>query len=509
MSVVCGWLCEAPNVPMISITANSRIRPTQTKKCRREPTVLLVATHPLTVGGQSSACHRPRAAARPTPAVERTWLLPDAVRAWGWGLPLRTAAVAVAASVAVAACSSGDDQADPPSAAPTVITVTSTAFDEGGPIPKDYTCDGAETSPPLAWTGVPTDASALALVVDDPDAPGGTFVHWAVVDIGPGTDEVQAGGTPTAGVQLENSSGDASYAGPCPPSGTHHYRFTVYALSKPLEVATGATARRRVRGHRRGVTRPGDADGHLHTSVTAFARKGVATGSCPATGRPETVQVGCQGVRVKTWSAAARRPARLLPGGAPVAAARRADRRGVLLGAGPGDCWSVRPDGSAGLVLPFRRSQSPRGRRGARHDDRLADRAHRSEQHRHPCQRLLRVDCSGRRGLDMFDPRRPSTPVPGTATQSGRAAPGDAYYAVAREGSRRSTTLSWLRPIGPKGVVFADDPPVALVLHVKPRDHAPRRRDRRAARPVSRPAQLAEWRRASRCVTRSVSRRFR
>jgi hypothetical protein len=157
------------------------------------------------------------------------------------GSLVRTAVVAVAASVAVAACSSGDEQADPPSAAPTVISVTSTAFDEGGPIPKNYTCDGAETSPPLAWTGVPTDASALALVVDDPDAPGGTFVHWAVIDIDHSSDGVQEGGTPTAGVQLENSSGDASYAGPCPPSGTHHYRFTVYALSKPLEVAAGAT----------------------------------------------------------------------------------------------------------------------------------------------------------------------------------------------------------------------------------------------------------------------------
>lgn len=124
--------------------------------------------------------------------------------------------------------------------APDSITVTSTAFQEGGTVPKKYTCDGSDLSPPLAWRGVPAEAEAVALVVDDPDAPRGTFTHWVVLDMAPATNAVVEGETPAGAKQANNSAGKASYFGPCPPSGTHHYRFTVYALSAKTGLADGA-----------------------------------------------------------------------------------------------------------------------------------------------------------------------------------------------------------------------------------------------------------------------------
>jgi len=123
---------------------------------------------------------------------------------------------------------------------PDVITVTSTAFHDGAAIPSNYTCDGANLAPPLAWTGVPDDAAVLALVVDDPDAPAGTFTHWVVLDIPVSTADVAEGGVPTGGVQAMNSARQSSYFGPCPPSGTHRYRFNVYALSTPTNLGEGS-----------------------------------------------------------------------------------------------------------------------------------------------------------------------------------------------------------------------------------------------------------------------------
>ncbi|GAB3450200.1 YbhB/YbcL family Raf kinase inhibitor-like protein [Phycicoccus ginsengisoli] len=123
--------------------------------------------------------------------------------------------------------------------APSTITVTSEAFVEGGTVPRRYTCDGPGTSPPLAWSGVPTGAAALALVVDDPDAPSGTFTHWVLLDLPPSTRSIPEGVTPP-GVQARNSAGKAAWMGPCPPSGTHHYRFTVVALRSPTGLRDGA-----------------------------------------------------------------------------------------------------------------------------------------------------------------------------------------------------------------------------------------------------------------------------
>jgi Raf kinase inhibitor-like YbhB/YbcL family protein len=121
-----------------------------------------------------------------------------------------------------------------------VITVTSTAFAEGEVIPSRFTCDGDGEVPSLTWEGVPGDAAALALVVDDPDAPRGTFTHWVVLDMSAGTTGLEAGVPPRGARQAENSGGGTSYYPPCPPTGVHHYRFTLYALASPTGLPDGA-----------------------------------------------------------------------------------------------------------------------------------------------------------------------------------------------------------------------------------------------------------------------------
>ncbi|MQA87839.1 MAG: YbhB/YbcL family Raf kinase inhibitor-like protein [Streptosporangiales bacterium] len=120
------------------------------------------------------------------------------------------------------------------------ITVSSPAFRDGGRIPTRYTCQGTNISPPLRWSHIPSDAEALALVVDDRDAPGGTYVHWVVFNIHPTTTETTEGTIPAGGQQARNSAGEANYRGPCPSSGSHRYRFTVYALRQSVPLADGA-----------------------------------------------------------------------------------------------------------------------------------------------------------------------------------------------------------------------------------------------------------------------------
>ncbi|MEV3965179.1 YbhB/YbcL family Raf kinase inhibitor-like protein [Nocardia sp. NPDC050193] len=117
------------------------------------------------------------------------------------------------------------------------IEVTSDAFADGAPIPATYSCTGANQSPPLTWT-VHASADRLALIMDDPDAVGGTFTHWVVTDIPTTTTSAPAGRAPDGGVVSTNSSGRAAYLGPCPPAGTgvHHYRFTIHTLPHPLDL---------------------------------------------------------------------------------------------------------------------------------------------------------------------------------------------------------------------------------------------------------------------------------
>lgn len=127
------------------------------------------------------------------------------------------------------------------------MTVTSTAFADGEPIPLRFTCDGEGMPPPLSWSGVPKGTARLALIVDDPDAPRGTFVHWVVLDMPAATEGVADGPLPSGAVQARNSAGRASYFPPCPPSGSHRYRFTVYALSERTGLRDGVELEKALR----------------------------------------------------------------------------------------------------------------------------------------------------------------------------------------------------------------------------------------------------------------------
>jgi Raf kinase inhibitor-like YbhB/YbcL family protein len=115
------------------------------------------------------------------------------------------------------------------------FVLSSTSFAAGGDIPKRFTCDGADTSPDLEWTGAPDGTASLVLLVDDPDASG--FVHWIVLDMA-GTSSGAlprgVGTSPDAPAQGRNDFGKIGWGGPCPPSGTHRYVFTLYALAAPL-----------------------------------------------------------------------------------------------------------------------------------------------------------------------------------------------------------------------------------------------------------------------------------
>jgi Raf kinase inhibitor-like YbhB/YbcL family protein len=119
------------------------------------------------------------------------------------------------------------------------IKTTSSAFAQGGNIPARFTCDGNNTNPPLQFADIPAGAKALALVVDDPDAPGGLFTHWLVWNIDPKTTGFADGAAPK-GKQGTNDFGNAGYGGPCPPSGTHRYVFKIFALDRELDLPAGA-----------------------------------------------------------------------------------------------------------------------------------------------------------------------------------------------------------------------------------------------------------------------------
>lgn len=141
------------------------------------------------------------------------------------------------------------------------FTLVSPAFAGGDSIPAEYTCDGLDISPPLEWGGVPEGTVSLALVCDDPDAPVGTWVHWVIFDIPPGTTSLPAGvpaDTTLAdgAVQGRNSWGRTGYGGPCPPFGTHRYYFRLYALDTCLGLPPRTGSRelaRAMEGHVLGV----------------------------------------------------------------------------------------------------------------------------------------------------------------------------------------------------------------------------------------------------------------
>jgi Raf kinase inhibitor-like YbhB/YbcL family protein len=122
---------------------------------------------------------------------------------------------------------------------PQVMTVTSSEFGQGVPIPRQFTCRGAAESPPLSWSGAPAGTKALAMVMDDAGAPITPYVYWIVFNISPETPDLQADRIPKDADVAVNSRGTARYAAPCPPH-SHQYRFTIYALNAPLALRTGA-----------------------------------------------------------------------------------------------------------------------------------------------------------------------------------------------------------------------------------------------------------------------------
>jgi len=123
------------------------------------------------------------------------------------------------------------------------FTISSPAFVAGGDIPRIFTCDGDNTPPPLTWTDPPRDARSFALIMDDPDAPNGTFTHWVVFDIPVERNELPTGAPSDAvGLSGRNSRSQLGYMGPCPPSGAHRYFFRLFALDvKTLGLTPGAT----------------------------------------------------------------------------------------------------------------------------------------------------------------------------------------------------------------------------------------------------------------------------
>ena len=155
----------------------------------------------------------------------------------------------------LASCGAGEQ---PPEEREMALFVTSTAFQEGDKIPDKYTCQGQDISPPLAWSEPPEGTQSFVLIMDDSDAPGGTFTHWVIFNIPPNSRELPEA-VPTEAqlsdrtAQGENDFGKIGYSGPCPPPGRlHRYQFTLYALDQPLDLKAGASKKQAIeamRGH--------------------------------------------------------------------------------------------------------------------------------------------------------------------------------------------------------------------------------------------------------------------
>jgi Raf kinase inhibitor-like YbhB/YbcL family protein len=129
-----------------------------------------------------------------------------------------------------------------PGSSATSFQLNTPAFAEGATIPVDYTCDGQDRSPELNWQTPPANTQSFVLIMDDPDAPGGTFTHWVLFDL-PRTTRQLSAGSGAIGVAGQNSFGSIGYRGPCPPpGGAHHYFFKLYALDvASLNLKGGAT----------------------------------------------------------------------------------------------------------------------------------------------------------------------------------------------------------------------------------------------------------------------------
>ena len=121
------------------------------------------------------------------------------------------------------------------------MTIESNSFKNNSPVPERYTCDGENINPHLRFADVPTKAASLALIMEDPDAPGKTFVHWLIWNIAPDTREIAEGAVLMNATSGTTDFGETGYGGPCPPSGVHHYFFRLYALDAILDLGPNAT----------------------------------------------------------------------------------------------------------------------------------------------------------------------------------------------------------------------------------------------------------------------------
>jgi Raf kinase inhibitor-like YbhB/YbcL family protein len=122
--------------------------------------------------------------------------------------------------------------------------ISSPAFKHNDHIPPKYTCDGADVNPPLVIENTPAGTKSLALIVDDPDAPGGMWVHWVVWNIDPAVAAIKENSVPSGAQQGINDFRSRNYGAPCPPSGTHRYFFKLYALDTTLTLARTQPRRR-------------------------------------------------------------------------------------------------------------------------------------------------------------------------------------------------------------------------------------------------------------------------
>lgn len=130
------------------------------------------------------------------------------------------------------------------------LSIKSPVFENGKPIPRKYSCDGNDINPPITFDGTPKETKSLVLIVDDPDAPMGTFDHWVAWNIPPSTTKIGENTVP--GTEGLNSARQNRYIGPCPPSGTHRYFFKVYALDTELKLGTNSDKKdveRAMQGH--------------------------------------------------------------------------------------------------------------------------------------------------------------------------------------------------------------------------------------------------------------------
>jgi hypothetical protein len=119
------------------------------------------------------------------------------------------------------------------------MIISSPAFGDSENIPSKYTCDGSDINPELIIQGVPRQTKSLALIVDDPDAPAGTWTHWLVWNLDPTTKQIDEGTLPAGAIRGRNNFGKLDWGGPCPSSGTHRYYFKLYALDRLLELREG------------------------------------------------------------------------------------------------------------------------------------------------------------------------------------------------------------------------------------------------------------------------------